>query len=224
MTILDWPQDDRPRERLIRLGASHLSDAELLAVFLRTGVTGKSAVDLARDLLKEFGSLSGMFAAPLSEFCRIHGLGQAKFAQLQAVLELSKRAIREELEEKVSLSNPQAVKDYLYLLFANRTYECFCVLFLDVQNKLITTEEMFRGTLTQASVYPREVAVRALHHHAASVIVAHNHPSGNCDPSAADKQLTAQLQQALQLLEIRVLDHFIVARAGIFSFAERGLL
>ncbi|MBR7782803.1 RadC family protein [Undibacterium luofuense] len=224
MTILDWPQDDRPRERLIRLGASHLSDAELLAVFLRTGVTGKSAVDLARDLLKEFGSLSGMFAAPLSEFCRIHGLGQAKFAQLQAVLELSKRAIREELEEKVSLSNPQAVKDYLHLLFANRTYECFCVLFLDVQNKLITTEEMFRGTLTQASVYPREVAVRALHHHAASVIVAHNHPSGNCDPSAADKQLTAQLQQALQLLEIRVLDHFIVARAGIFSFAERGLL
>ena len=224
MTILDWPQDDRPRERLIRLGASHLSDAELLAVFLRTGVTGKSAVDLARDLLKEFGSLSGMFAAPLSEFCRIHGLGQAKFAQLQAVLELSKRAIREELEEKVSLSNPQAVKDYLHLLFANRTYECFCVLFLDVQNKLITTEEMFRGTLTQASVYPREVAVRALHHHAASVIVAHNHPSGNCDPSAADKQLTAQLQQALQLLEIRVLDHFIVARAGIFSFAEQGLL
>ncbi|WP_339936799.1 RadC family protein [Undibacterium luofuense] len=224
MTILDWPQDDRPRERLIRLGVSHLSDAELLAVFLRTGVTGKSAVDLARDLLKEFGSLSGMFAAPLSEFCRIHGLGQAKFAQLQAVLELSKRAIREELEEKVSLSNPQAVKDYLHLLFANRTYECFCVLFLDVQNKLITTEEMFRGTLTQASVYPREVAVRALHHHAASVIVAHNHPSGNCDPSAADKQLTAQLQQALQLLEIRVLDHFIVARAGIFSFAERGLL
>jgi DNA repair protein RadC len=224
MTILDWPQDDRPRERLIRLGASHLSDAELLAVFLRTGVTGKSAVDLARDLLKEFGSLSGMFAAPLSEFCRIHGLGQAKFAQLQAVLELSKRAIREELEEKVSLSNPQAVKDYLHLLFGNRTYECFCVLFLDVQNKLITTEEMFRGTLTQASVYPREVAVRALHHHAASVIVAHNHPSGNCDPSAADKQLTAQLQQALQLLEIRVLDHFIVARAGIFSFAERGLL
>ena len=224
MTILDWPQDDRPRERLIRLGASHLSDAELLAVFLRTGVTGKSAVDLARDLLKEFGSLSGMFAAPLSEFCRIQGLGQAKFAQLQAVLELSKRAIREELEEKVSLSNPQAVKDYLHLLFANRPYECFCVLFLDVQNKLITTEEMFRGTLTQASVYPREVAVRALHHHAASVIVAHNHPSGNCDPSAADKQLTAQLQQALQLLEIRVLDHFIVARAGIFSFAERGLL
>lgn len=224
MTILDWPQDDRPRERLIRLGASHLSDAELLAVFLRTGVTGKSAVDLARDLLKEFGSLSGMFAAPLSEFCRIHGLGQAKFAQLQAVLELSKRAIREELEEKVSLSNPQAVKDYLHLLFANRTYECFCVMFLDVQNKLITTEEMFRGTLTQASVYPREVAVRALHHHAASVIVAHNHPSGNCDPSAADKQLTAQLQQALQLLEIRVLDHFIVARAGVFSFAERGLL
>ena len=224
MKIMDWPEDERPRERLIRLGADHLSDAELLAVFLRTGITGKSAVDLARELLQEFGSLSGMFAAPLAEFCRINGLGQAKFAQLQAVLELAKRAMHEELKEKLSLSNPQAVKEYLHLLFAKRPYECFCVLFLDVRNKLICTEEMFRGSLTQASVYPREIAVRALQHHAASVIVAHNHPSGNCEPSSADRQLTTQLQQALQLLEVRVLDHFIVASPMIFSFAEHGFL
>ena len=224
MAINEWPEDQRPRERLIKHGASALSDAELLAVFLRTGVTGKSAVDLGRDMISQFGSLSGLFAASIKDFSAIHGLGSAKYAQLQAVLELAKRAISEELQQHTSLSSPQAVKNYLQLLIGNKTYESFAVLYLDIKNRLITTEELFRGTLNHASVYPREVLKNALHHNAAAIILAHNHPSGSCEPSSADITLTQTLKQALALVDIRVLDHFIVANPNVYSFAEHGLI
>ncbi|MFZ6770892.1 RadC family protein [Undibacterium sp. Di26W] len=222
MAINEWPEEQRPRERLIKHGASALSDAELLAVFLRTGVAGKSAVDLGRDMISQFGSLSGLFSASIREFSAIHGLGSAKYAQLQAVLELAKRAISEELQENTSLSSPQSVKKYLQLLIGSKTHESFAVLFLDVKNRLIKTEELFRGTLNHASVYPREVVKSALQHNAAAIILAHNHPSGSCEPSSADLQLTTTLKQALALVDVRVLDHFIVANPKVYSFAENG--
>ncbi|MFZ6849994.1 RadC family protein [Undibacterium sp. RuRC25W] len=224
MAINDWPEDQRPRERLIKFGSAALSDAELLAVFLRTGVSGKTAVDLGRDMILHFGSLSRLFAANIKDFSAMHGLGSAKFAQLQAVLELAKRAINEELKENTSLSSPDAVKKYLQLLLANKSHESFAVLFLDIKNRLITTEELFRGTLNHASVYPREVVKAALSHNAAALILAHNHPSGSCDPSRADIDLTQNLQQALGLVDIKILDHFIVANPHIYSFAEHGLM
>lgn len=222
MAINDWPEDQRPRERLIRQGAVALSDAELLAVFLRVGVKGKSAVDLGRDMLHEFGSLRALFGASLSDFSQIHGLGTAKFAQLQAVLELAKRSISEELQTQSSLSSPQAVKQFLQLQLGHKSYECFSVLFLDVKNRLIQAQELFRGSLGHASVYPREVVKLALAHNAASLILAHNHPSGSTEPSQADLSLTQTLKSALNLVDIRVLDHFIVANNHIYSFAEHG--
>jgi DNA repair protein RadC len=176
MAITDWPEDQRPRERLIKHGAHALSDAELLAVFLRVGVTGKSAVDLGRDMVAHFGSLNGLFSASLTDFSKINGLGPAKFAQLQAVLELARRALAEELQAGVALSSPLAVKQYLQLLLGGKTHESFAVLFLDVKNRLIASEELFRGTLTHTSVYPREVVKAALAHNAAGIILAHNHP------------------------------------------------
>ncbi|MBI3283945.1 MAG: DNA repair protein RadC [Burkholderiales bacterium] len=224
MAINEWPEDQRPRERLIKFGAPALSDAELLAVFLRTGVTGKSAVDLGRDMLSHFGSLAGLFSASMKDFSLLHGLGNAKYAQLQAVLELAKRSISEELQSTAALSSPQAVKNYLQLLIGSKSYESFTVLFLDVKNRLLTTEELFRGTLSQASVYPREVVKSALLHNAAGIILAHNHPSGSSDPSNADITLTQTLKQALALVDIRVLDHFIVANPHVYSFAEHGLI
>lgn len=224
MAITDWPEDQRPRERLIKHGPHKLSDAELLAVFLRTGVTGKSAVDLGREMIGHFGSLNGLFSARIKEFSVINGLGPAKFAQLQAVLELARRALAEELEAGVTLSSPQAVRQYLQLLLGNKQYESFAVLFLDVKNRLIASEELFRGTLTHASVYPREVVKVALAHNAAAIILAHNHPSGSPDPSAADHVLTRTLKQTLELVDIQVLDHFIVAGRQIYSFAEHGQL
>ncbi|MFZ6744073.1 RadC family protein [Undibacterium sp. JH2W] len=224
MAINEWPEDQRPRERLIKHGASALSDAELLAVFLRTGVTGKSAVDLGRDMITRFGSLSGLFAASIKDFSSVHGLGSAKYAQLQAVLELAKRAISEELQENASLSSPQAVKNYLQLMIGNKPHESFAILFLDVKNRLIKAEELFRGTLNHASVYPREVVKSALHQNAAAIILAHNHPSGSCEPSSADINLTQTLKQALALVDIRILDHFIVANPNVYSFAEHGLM
>ncbi|GGI53433.1 MAG TPA: DNA repair protein RadC [Oxalicibacterium sp.] len=224
MAITDWPADQRPRERLIRHGASKLSDAELLAVFLRVGVTGKSAVDLGRDMVTHFGSLSGLFSASLTDFSSINGLGPAKYAQLQAVLELARRSLSEELQNGVTLGSPQAVKQYLQLLLGGRSYESFAVLFLDVKNRLIACDEMFRGTLTHASVYPREVVKVALAHNAAGVILAHNHPSGTPDPSQADHMLTQALKQALALVDVRVLDHFVVAGRHVYSFAEHGEL
>ena len=224
MSIVDWPEGERPREKLLARGAAALSDAELLAIFLRTGVSGKSAVDLARDLLGHYGSLTRLFAASRQEFCAIKGMGAAKFAQLQAVLEMSRRALQEELQRGDTLNSPRAVRDYLQLILAGRTQEVFMVLFLDTQHRVIAFEELFHGTLNQTSVYPREVVRRALAHNAAAVILAHNHPSGVAEPSEADRLLTGALKQALALIDVQVLDHFIVAQGQTLSFAERGLM
>lgn len=222
MAITDWPLEQRPRERLIKHGPSALSDAELIAVFLRVGVSGKSAVDLGREMVVHFGSLNRLFSASLADFSSINGLGPAKFAQFQAVFELARRALAEDLRAGALLNSPKAVKQYLQLLLANKQFESFTALFLDVKNRLIATEELFKGTLTHASVYPREVVKVGLAHNAASIIIAHNHPSGTPEPSAADYTLTKALKQALELVDIRVLDHFIVAGKDIYSFAEHG--
>ncbi len=224
MGIRDWPASERPREKLIELGAEALSDAELLAIFLRVGVTGKSAVDLARDLLNQFGSLNGIFAATEHELSQVHGIGSSKYVQLQAIFEMSRRALNEQLQSRDVLSSPQAVRDYLVLKLGSLKKEVFLVLFLDTQNRLLATEEMFSGSLKETSVYPREVLKRALHHNAASVIFAHNHPSGIAQQSQADELITKQLKQALDLVDVRVLDHFIVAGNNTLSFSERGLL
>jgi DNA repair protein RadC len=224
MAITDWPEGERPREKLLSKGPGALSDAELLAIFLRVGVTGKSAVDLARELLARFGTLSKLFAADLADFSQMHGMGPAKFAQLMAVMEMAKRALQETLSAGDVLDAPEAVREYLRLTLAARPHEIFMAVFLDAQNRVVSVEELFRGTLTQTSVYPREVVKGALYHNAASIIFAHNHPSGVVEPSQADRQLTAALKQALALVDVRVLDHFIVAGSQILSFAERGLL
>lgn len=224
MAITDWPLAERPRERLLKEGANALSDAELLAIFLRVGVRGKSAVDLARELMTEFGSLNGLFFADRRACTRVKGLGDAKYAQLQAVLEMSRRALAEEMKRRDALSSPAAVRDFLRLKLAGLPHEVFLAVFLDAQNRVLEVEELFRGSLTQTSVYPREVVKRALARNAAGVILAHNHPSGVAEPSQADRWLTDQLKAALALVDVRVLDHFVVAGADGLSFAERGLL
>ncbi|HUO44327.1 MAG TPA: DNA repair protein RadC [Burkholderiales bacterium] len=224
MAITDWPEDDRPREKLLAKGAHALSDAELLAIFLRTGVPGKSAVDLARGLLKHFGSLSVLCAADEKELCAVPGIGQAKFVQLQAAVEMARRALHEKISDGDALNSPGAVREYLRLSLQALPHEVFVALFLDAQNRVLKSEELFRGTLTQTSVYPREVVKRALYHNAGAVIFAHNHPSGVAEPSRADEALTQALKQALALVDVRVLDHFIIAGSGVVSFAERGLL
>lgn len=220
MGIKDWPEQQRPRERLIADGPGALSDAELLAVFLRVGVTGKSAVELGRDMVQRFGSLTGLFGASLADFCDVNGLGPAKYAQLQAVMELARRAIAEQMRHGVRLDSPDAVKQYLRMGMSGQRYESFVVMFLDVKNRLIASEEMFRGTLTHTSVHPREVVRAALAHNAASLLLAHNHPSGSPDPSESDLMLTRTLSQALALVDVRVLDHFVVAGPHVHSFAE----
>ncbi len=224
MAITDWPAQERPRERLLEHGAQALSDAELLAIFLRTGMNGKSAVDLARELLHAFGSLTALSAASTEAFCAIPGLGPAKYAQLQAVMEMARRALKEQAKQRDALTSPQAVRDYLRLQLGTREYEVFMAVFLDTQNRVIAMEELFRGTLKETSVYPREVVKRALAHNAGAIIFAHNHPSGVAEPSRADAAITQALKQALALVDVRVLDHFIVAGSAILSFAERGLL
>lgn len=224
MGIKDWPEQQRPRERLISEGAGALSDPELLAVFLRVGVRGKSAVELGHDLLLRFGSINGLFGASLVQFSTVHGLGPAKFAQLQAVMELAQRAIGERLESGEMLGSPEAVRQYLRMQLGRQPHESFMVLFLDVKNRLIACEEMFRGTLTHTSVHPREVVKAALARNAASILLAHNHPSGAPDPSEADLLLTRALVQALALIDVRVLDHFVVAGPHVHSFAEHGQL
>ncbi len=224
MAITDWPEGERPREKLLQRGAAALSDAELLAIFLRVGVTGKSAVDLARDLLRHFGGLTRLFNAAQAEFSAFPGMGPAKYAQLQAVLEMSRRALGEDMKRGDALNSPRAVRDYLRLLLGGRNHEVFLVVFLDAQNRALASEELFRGTLTQTSVYPREIVIRALHHNAAGVILAHNHPSGIAEPSQADRWLTDQLKTALGLVDVRVIDHFIVAGGEGFSFCEHGWL
>lgn len=223
MRISDWPVEERPRERLLAAGPAALRDAELLAVLLRTGIRGKSAVDLAHELLNRFGGLSGLLHGdPGLE--AVKGLGSAKRAQLAAALELARRSLREELKAGAALTSPGAVRDYLRLALGAREYEVFVCLWLDAQHRVIAIEEPFRGTLTQTSVYPREIVKAALAANAAAVIFAHNHPSGVAQPSRADELLTRNLRDALALVDVKVLDHFIVAGAQAISFAERGLL
>jgi DNA repair protein RadC len=224
VAITDWPVQERPRERLLALGAGALADAELLAILLRTGVRGKSAVEVARQLLGRFGSVAALLDAGAERLGETPGLGSAKLAQLQAALELARRALREEISSRDALSSPGAVRDYLRLSLSGREHEVFVALLLDAQHRVIACEEMFRGTLTQTSVYPREVVKCALRHNAAAVIFAHNHPSGVAEPSHADEILTRSLRAALTLVDIQVLDHFIVAGSRTMSFAERGLL
>ncbi|MBN8764044.1 MAG: DNA repair protein RadC [Thiobacillus sp.] len=222
MAIRDWPEDARPREKLLKRGAVALTDAELVAVFLRTGVIGKSAVDLGRELIERFGSLGGLCRADKKTACEAPGVGEAKYALLQAVMEMARRTLAEDMQKGDALASPAAVRDYLRLLC--KEYEVFCCVFLDAQNRVIAVEELFRGTLTQTSVYPREIIKRALAHNAAALILAHNHPSGVAEPSQADRSLTRQLADALALVDIRVLDHFIVAGASSLSFMEAGHL
>lgn len=224
MAITNWPVSERPREKLLQKGASTLSDTELLAIFLRTGISGKSAVDLARELLLHFGSLTNIFAASQSNFCQLPGMGMAKYAQLQAVLEMARRALGEELKCGNAMNSPRLVRDFLRLSLANKQHEVFIGIFLDAKNHAIATEELFSGTLTQASVYPREIIKRALYHNAAAIIFAHNHPSGIAEPSHADKVLTQSLKQALSLVDVQVLDHFIVGNGTALSFSEHDLI
>ena len=224
LSLKDLPADTLPREKLLARGASALSDAELLAILLRTGLAGCSVLQMAQQLLTQHGGLSGLLRADTQTLARTKGLGPAKRAELLAVMELAQRATAQQLRERAVLGSPEAVKHYVQLHLAHLPHEVFAVLFLDSQNRLIAMEEMFRGSLNQTSVYPREVALRALHHSAASVILAHNHPSGSVQPSSADHALTRHLQSALQLLDVRVLDHLIVAQGASLSMAEAGQL
>jgi len=224
MAIRDWPAGERPRERLLERGAAALSDAELLAIFLRTGSRGLSAVDLARRLLADFGGLRPLLAADQARFCAEPGLGAAKFAQLQAVLEMARRHLDEEMLRGEALTSPGATARYLSARLRDRDHEVFAALFLDNRHRVIAFEELFRGTIDGASVYPREVVKAALRHNAAAVIFSHNHPSGVAEPSRADERLTARLRDALALVDIRVLDHVIVGDGPGVSFAERGLI
>ncbi|MFO1381805.1 MAG: DNA repair protein RadC [Chitinivorax sp.] len=224
MAISDWPAAERPREKLMARGPEALSDAELLAIFLRTGIVGKSAVDLAREMLSTFGSLNALIAADEAAFCAVPGMGPAKYVQLQAVIEMARRALSEQLEQRDVFNSPGAVRHYLQLKLRPLRYEVFAAIFLDTQNRLLATEELFRGTLAQTSVFPREIVKRALFHNAAAVLFAHNHPSGIAEASQADQHLTQVLKQALGLIDVRVLDHFIVAADQVFSFAEHGML
>ena len=223
MAISDWPETERPRERLLSKGAASLSDAELVAVLLRTGLPGKTAVDLARELIGEFGGLGGLLAAGAG-LTRVRGLGAAKSAQFIAALELARRSIDERLKQGAALTSPSAVRDFLRLTLGARPHEVFVCIWVDAQHKVIAVEEPFRGTLTQTSVYPREIVKSALAANAAAVIFAHNHPSGVAQPSRADELLTRSLKEALALVDVRVLDHFVVAGNQTLSFAERGLL
>jgi DNA repair protein RadC len=230
MPIHDLPADARPREKLLARGPAALSDTELLALLLRTGTAGRGVLQLAQDLLAPtrdggFGGIAGLLNARLDDLKLVKGLGgPAKRAELAAVLELARRALQQQLQEREVFSSPGAVKQYLQLRLAARPHEVFAVLFLDAQNRLVALEELFRGTLTQTSVYPREVVQQALHHRAAAVVLAHNHPSGTVQPSRADEALTQTLKTALALVDVRVLDHVIVAPGGAFSMAEHGLI
>ncbi len=224
MAISDWPADERPREKLLARGAASLSDAELLAIFLRTGVAGCSAVDLARELLTGFGSLRVLLKADKDSFCSQKGLGAAKFAQLQAVLEMARRHQEEILFRESALTSPAHTRSYLQVHLRDRSSECFCCLFLDNRHRPLAFEELFQGTIDGASVYPREVIKRALVHNAAALVLAHNHPSGIAEPSDADIRLTRRLSDALALVDIRVLDHMVVGDSVTVSLAERGLM
>ena len=224
MLLKDIPESSRPREKLLAHGPAALSDAELLALLLRTGLPGKNALQMGQELLDIFGGMTGLLQAGAESLKRIKGLGPAKRAEIMAVLELARRALQEQLREKPLFDSPVAVRNYLQLQLGSRAHEIFAVLFLDTQHRLLALEEMFRGTLTQTSVYPREVVIRALALNAASVVLAHNHPSGTANPSPADIALTQTLKAALALVDVRVLDHFVVTRSAAVSMAEQGLV
>ncbi|MDX2463133.1 MAG: DNA repair protein RadC [Porticoccus sp.] len=224
MAITDWPASERPREKLLEKGASALSDAELLAIFLRTGCAGRSAVDLARELLQRFGSLAKMFSAEKKSFCAVHGLGEAKYVQLQAVMELAGRHLGEQLRREHVFSNPASVGEFLLSQLRHCQQEVFAALFLDAQHRLIAWEKLFFGTIDSASVHPREVVRQALYHNASAIIFSHNHPSGVAEPSESDRLITQRLKEALMLIDVRVLDHVIVGSGHTISMAERGML
>jgi DNA repair protein RadC len=225
MALKDLPADTRPREKLLARGPAALSDTELLALLLRTGTQGRGVFQMADEVLQRFSGLAGLLHATGDELRTVNGLGgTAKRSELLAVLELARRAMAEQLREREVFGSPDAVKNFLQLHLARRPHEVFAGLFLDAQNRLIAMEELFRGTLTQTSVYPREVVLKALHHHAAAVVLAHNHPSGTVQPSRADEALTQTLKAALALVDVRVLDHVIVAPGQALSMAEKGLL
>lgn len=224
MAITDWPAAERPREKLLQRGVAALSDAELLAIFLRTGVKGKSAVDLARDLLLEHGDLRALLEASQEIFCRSKGLGVAKYCQLQATLEMGQRYLATSLQRESAFTNPETVRDYLQQRLRGEARELFHCLFLDNKNRLIVDETLFMGTIDQSAVHPREVVKRALEVNASAVILSHNHPSGVCDPSRSDIEITHRLKEALELVDIRLLDHLIVGDQEVLSLAERGEL
>ena len=222
MSIQSWPINERPRERLLEQGASVLSDAELLAIFLRTGVRGRNAVELARDLLSEFGGLRQLLEADKASFTSHLGLGPAKFAQLQAVLEMGRRHLAASIQRESALESPQAVRDFLKAQLRHELHEVFACLFLDTKHRVLAFEVLFHGTIDGASVYPRQVVKRALANNAAALILTHNHPSGIAEPSQADKILTERLKEALALVDVRVLDHFIVGDGEPLSMVENG--
>ena len=224
MAITDWPLNERPREKLLKQGAASLSDAELLAIFLRVGMRGKTALDLARDLITHYGNLKALLSATEVNFCAFPGMGPAKFVQLQASLEMSKRYFNDEMRESNAITNPDASKQFLRRALASKKHEVFACLYLDTQHHIIDFEELFTGTLDAASVYPREVVRSVIEKAAAAVIFCHNHPSGSTTASEADIHLTARLKKALELIDVRVLDHMIVAGNQVMSFAENGLL
>ena len=222
MSMQSWPLSDRPRERLLEYGAGVLSDAELLAIFLRTGVRGRNAVELARDLLSEFGGLRQLLEADQANFTSHHGLGPAKYSQLQAVLEMGRRHLAASIQRESALESPQAVRDFLKAKLRHELHEVFACLFLDTKHRVLAFEVLFYGTIDGASVYPRQVVKRALANNAAALILTHNHPSGVAEPSQADKVLTERLKEALALVDVRVLDHFIVGDGEPLSMVENG--
>lgn len=224
MAITDWPAAERPREKLLEHGAAVLSDAELLAIFLRTGTRGMTAVDLARDLLNRFGGLRGLLEADRKDFCASHGLGTAKYAQLQAALEISRRHLLATLRRGDALTSPDATRRYLAARLRGADREVFACLFLDNRHRVLAYEELFFGTIDGATVHPREVVKRTLALNAAAVILAHNHPSGVAEPSRADEQITRRLREALSLVDVRILDHIVVGDGEMVSLAERGLI
>lgn len=224
MAISDWPVGERPREKLLSRGSAALSDAELLAIFIRTGTPGKTAVDLARELLHVFGGLRQLMQADRSAFCAIPGLGRAKFIQLQAVIELGRRLLAERMQRGNPVSSPQDARNFLLAQLQDRQYEVFCCVYLDNRHRVIDFEELFRGSINGASVHPREVVKNSLARNAAALLIAHNHPSGVAEPSNADRLLTQRLYDALALVDIRLLDHIVVGDGELVSFKERGIL